>query len=336
MAHNLATIDGRIAMAYQGETPWHKLGTRIDSDPSIAGALQAAALDWTVTPRSTFLDDGRQVPNCRAIVRDFDGQILSTVSDSYSVIQYADAFRTFQPAATEYGLTVEAAGALGKGERAWMLFKLPTSVEPVPGDEVNGYGLAVTGHTGSQAFEFRPTPIRVVCQNTLNAAIGANGFGRGSVKNRVFAIHHIGNTDAAVKEAGQIVKNVLAAMKETGETFASMARKALTPEQVIEFIEQTFPADDDGKVSAKLEQRRRDVTDLVFSGTGVDLATQETDGMPNAWSVYNAVTEYFDHVAAARWNTAGFQRQANQSAIFGSANDLKLASLNRLRALVAA
>lgn len=336
MAHNLATIGGRVAMAYQGETPWHQLGTRIDSDPSILGALGAASLDWTVTARPTFLDDGRKVPSCNAIVRDFDGEILSTVSDSYSVIQYRDAFDVFQPAATQHGLTVEAAGALGKGERAWMLFKLPTTVEPVPGDAVNGYGLAITGHTGSQAFEFRPTPIRVVCQNTLNAAIGANAFGRGTAKNRIFAIHHIGNTDAAVKEAGQLVVNVLDAMKATGETFSSMAERAMTPDEVIAFIEQTFPADDDGKVSAKLEQRRRDVTDLVFTGQGVDLATQLTGGQPNAWSVYNAVTEYFDHVAAARWSTPGFQRQANQSAIFGSANDLKLASLSRLRALVAA
>lgn len=35
MAHNLATIDGRTAMTFVGETPWHKLGTRMDSISSI-------------------------------------------------------------------------------------------------------------------------------------------------------------------------------------------------------------------------------------------------------------------------------------------------------------
>ena len=81
----------------------------------------------------------------------------------------------FAPAVEQFGLTIEAAGALGKGEKAWMLFRLPSTLSPVDGDDVNGYGVAITGHDGKTAYEFRPTPVRVVCQNTLSAAVGAGG-----------------------------------------------------------------------------------------------------------------------------------------------------------------
>jgi len=45
-------------------------------------------------------------------------RILSTVSGWYAPIQYPDAFSVFAPAVEQFGLTIEAAGALGKGEKA--------------------------------------------------------------------------------------------------------------------------------------------------------------------------------------------------------------------------
>lgn len=180
MAHNLATINGQVAMAYQGETPWHSLGTRIDAAQarSISAALAAASLDWTVALQPVFAQVGDQmiaIDTRRAVVRDTDQAVLGVVSKWYEPIQNAAFETVFGPVMDEFGLTVEAAGALGQGERAWMLFKLPSTLEPVPGDAVNGYGLAILAHDGSACYEFRPTPIRVVCQNTLTAAVGAGG-----------------------------------------------------------------------------------------------------------------------------------------------------------------
>ena len=69
MAHNLAIINGRVAMAYQGDTPWHKLGTRIEHGIDIAAALEAANLNWRVGLESLYLADGRVIANRRAVVR---------------------------------------------------------------------------------------------------------------------------------------------------------------------------------------------------------------------------------------------------------------------------
>lgn len=330
MAHNLATIDGKVAMAYQGETPWHKLGIRMDGVQSISAAMSAATLDWQVGVQPLYLADGREVPRRRAVVRDVDSAILGCVSTDYRVIQNSEAFGIFQPAMDEFGLTVECAGALGKGEKVWMLFRLPTTVSPIPGDDVNGYGVAITGHDGSICCEFRPTPIRVVCQNTLNLAVG-----KGGEKGRIFGIDHSGNVEERMKAAKAVVSGALAAMQETGETFASMARKALTPQQVINYIEAVFPADKDGKVSDAQAERRATVADLVWTGVGAELAMSATLGEPNPWAVYNAVTEYFDHLRKPGVKDSTIA-SANQSAVFGRGNDIKLLALSKARELVAA
>jgi phage/plasmid-like protein (TIGR03299 family) len=330
MAHNIATINGKAAMAYQGDTPWHKLGTRMDAGAiDVGAALAAASLDWTVSLQHMFLADGREVPKKRAVVRDTDdAAILGTVSHWYKPIQYPDAFGIFQPAVEEFGLTIEAAGALGHGEKAWMLFRLPATLAPVAGDDVNGYGVAITGHDGAHAFEFRPTPIRVVCQNTLDAAIG-----RGGAKGRVFGISHIGNVAKQVDAATGLVFDVLAAMTETGRTFAAMAHTRMTAADVVQFIESVFPPAKDGAVSDKLAERRQTVAELIWTGVGAELAMSETDGQPNAWAAYNAVTEYFDHVVTAA--SAKREAESNVSALFGAGAAYKLAALAQARELVA-
>ena len=201
MAHNIATIGGRPALAYQGATPWHELGTPLEPGTGIAAALDAAGLNWTVTLEPLFVREGqtyRAVDNRKAVVRHSDRTILATVSPSYAPIQYPDAFGVFAPAVERHGLTIETAGALGQGEKAWMLFRLPVSIAPIPGDDIHGYAVAIAGHDGKTIYEFRPTPIRVVCQNTLNAAVGVGGC-----KGRVFGIPHVGHVDEQVARSAR-------------------------------------------------------------------------------------------------------------------------------------
>ena len=331
MSHHIATINDRAAMAYQGETPWHQLGEQMTAETAanLDAVMAAASLDYRVSLEPMFLGNGHQVPGRQAVVRD-GGAVLGTVSDWYRPLQNVDAFNIFRPAMDEFGLTVEAAGALGQGEKAWMLFKLPTDATPVPGDEVRGYGVAITGHNGSTATEFRPTPIRVVCQNTLNMAIGAGGR-----QGRVFSISHIGNVDRAATHAAEVVSQAMAAMQETGETFAQLAARRMTAEDVICYIEAVFPATADGTVSTPLERRRAEVADLVWSGVGAGLAGSDAHGT-TAWAAYNAVAEYFDHVATGHAKTDTATANANRSALFGTGFDFKVAALRQAEQLVAA
>jgi len=292
---------------------------------SVAAAMTAAQIDYRVDGAPMFLADGTLVPMRKAITR--DGEVISTVGNGYEILQHVDGFAELDVLCTEHGMTVESAGALGKGERVWMLFKMPDVVTPIPGDDVRGYLLATTGHDGSWSYSIRPTPIRVVCQNTLDAA----SFSGGADFVRLF--HTRSNADK-LATAAKIVDKVVTSFRETGETFASFAHRAMSDTEVIKFVETLFPVTD--KPSKVLDARRATVADLVWTGVGSDLARSSTNGEPNVWAAYNAVTEYFDHVRAGEAKSAAGVQRANESAIFGNAADLKLRALRLSRQLVAA
>lgn len=331
MAHNLATIGGNVAMAYQNGTPWHKLGKRLPSMINVLQALEASQTNYTVHAEPLYLSDGSAVPMRKAIVRDVpngNGVILATVGKDYEVIQHTEGFQALDVLCTEYGMTIESAGALGNGERVWMLFKMPDTITPVDGDDVRGYLLATTGHDGSWSYSIRPTPIRVVCQNTLDAA-SLNG---GADFVRLF--HTKGNA-GKVDGAAKIVATIVKTFQETGETFTQFANRQMSDSEVIRYIETLFPHADETKPSDLINARRKTIADLVWTGVGSELARSATDGAANLWATYNAVTEYFDHVRPAEAkSTAGLDR-ANLSAIFGSGADMKTRAFNLSRKVLA-
>lgn len=339
MAHDLAYGNGRVMMAYQGETPWHGLGKKLPSITSVAQALDAANLNWNVELVDLFRkvgDEFVKTPNRRAVVRDFDGAELGTVGAGYHTVQNSEAFEIMQPACEQFGVTIESAGAIKNGARVWMLAKLPeTTIQPVPGDDVRGYFLIMTGHDGTLSFHAKPTPIRVVCKNTLNAATGLGNGNR--VQESMVTLRHSKSVGDRLKTVENMITGLVGALKETGETFADMARLKMTAADVIAYIETVFPNPDPKKeVSTILAKRRQTVAELVFRGAGSEMARSVTNGEPNAWAAYNAVTEYFDHVRPAEAGTAAARRNANEAAIFGTGSDVKMLALKRAAELVAA
>jgi phage/plasmid-like protein (TIGR03299 family) len=338
MAHDLAFRNGRAMMAYQGETPWHGLGTKVESLRSVNAALEAAQLNWNVAlePMYRKVGDKFQVSNLRrTVVRDFDNAELGTAGMDYHTVQNSEAFEILQPACEEFGVTIESAGAIKGGSRVWMLAKMPdVTIEPVPGDSVRGYFLVMSGHDGTLSHHSMPTPIRVVCKNTLQAA---TGLGEGKrVKGAMFTIRHSKSAADRLSMAKDMVTGMVGALQKTGETFADMARLKMSADDVINYIEAVFPNPDAKKeVSTILANRRKTVARLVFTGAGSEMARSMTNGEPNAWAVYNAVTEYFDHVRPAETGSSSARANANESAIFGTGAAVKLEALKRAAELVA-
>jgi phage/plasmid-like protein (TIGR03299 family) len=326
VAHNLATINGRVSMAYQGSTPWHNLGTRMASTADVDQALTAANLDWTVRLDPMFLGDGREVPERRAVVRDGDRAILGTVGNQYTTIQNRAATDILRDACADFGVTIESAGALGNGARCFMLAKLPMSVQPVPGDIVAGYFLLGWGHDGGISHNGRPTPIRVVCQNTLTMAM-SDGVD-------MIRIRHTASAAQRLGEAKRLIDGLIGAMKATGDTFTQLAERRMTPADVATYIERVFPSPDGADVSPVLKSRRNTVAALVWAGKGAELAGSDASGT-TAWGAYNAVTEYFDHVRPAEAKSLAGTRSANESAIFGQNAVIKVQALKIARQLVA-
>jgi phage/plasmid-like protein (TIGR03299 family) len=332
MAHDLARIGGRIAMAYQGESPWHHLGTRMPAGTvTVADAMDAANLNWTVSLQPMYLAGpdgalGAMVPRWKSIVRDTDGVNLNCVGADYHVLQNTEAFEILNPACEAHGVTIESAGALGNGSEVWMLARMNRTVTVGAGDDVNGYFLVKTGHGGQRAYLAKFTPVRVVCRNTLDAAM-TDGVD-------FFRLPHVKGMKDRVDNAKRMVERMLTAMEQTGETFNQMAAKKLTAEQVKDYIEAVVPEPNRLKPSVTLAERRATMAKLVWTGVGATLAGSDGNGT-TAWAAYNAVTEYFDHVRPAEAKAAGAKLRANESALFGLNAGVKRHALELARELVA-
>ncbi len=93
--------------------------------------------------------------------------VLGMVTDRYEPLQNVDAFSFFDPIVHQKAATFETAGALGVGERVWVLAKMPEVIEVVRGGDCEKYLLLSNTHTGQGSVIVKFTAVRVVCQNTL-------------------------------------------------------------------------------------------------------------------------------------------------------------------------
>lgn len=342
MAHNLATIDGKTAMAYLDATPWHGLGQKLDlrqtpRDRMIDAAIEAAGMGYQVGSAPIYLADGTEIKGSKASVRyGADGAVAATlgiVGDGYKHVQNAEACEVLQVLAQEWGCVPAAAGVLGDGERCWMLMRLAdATITPVAGDDVRGYFLLHWGHDGNLSVQGLATGIRVVCQNTLTMAT--------SGRKAWFTIRHTASADARLDLAAKLIGSLMAALHATGETFASMAAKRLDARQLDAFITAVIP-DTAGKatVAPVIQARRDTIATLVHGGRGAALANQlvnTADGGASVWAAYNAVTEYFDHVRTGEAQSDAGLRRAQESAVFGGNAEIKAAAYAEARQLLAA
>lgn len=155
------------------ETPWHGLGRIIMDAPASREALELAGLDWQVESRNIYSGTGALIPGYRANVRSTDDAVLGVVSDRYRIVQNEEAFQFTDDLLGE-GVTYETAGSLQGGKKVWMLARLPRKYL-IAGDQVVPYLVIFNSHDGSSGVKVAMTPIRVVCQNTLNLALNSYG-----------------------------------------------------------------------------------------------------------------------------------------------------------------
>lgn len=195
MAHNLNFNEqtGKHSFFSVKEKAWHGLGQIVSDYPTSAEAIKHAGLDYTVEKRRLFTYDNQnniadenthivipkiEVPNYFATIRTDNQKVLGIVGRDYVVIQNEDAFSFFDAIVSGYGIMYETAGALGKGERIFITAKLPGYIKVGNDDLIEKYLFLTTSHDGYGSITSPFTPVRVVCQNTLNAAMRnhANSF----------------------------------------------------------------------------------------------------------------------------------------------------------------
>ncbi len=306
MPHNLNVTDGGPSMMYVGETPWHSLGTKLDRPATAEEAIQAAHLDFTVEKyRLKTTPNDLQVESHFATVRTDTMEVLGVVGSRYEPIQNKDAFTTFDALVGEGEAIYHTAGVLGKGERIWLLAKLPDYIRINRDDLVEKYLLLVNSHDGSSTVRVKLTPIRVVCENTLSLAL--------SGAEQEVHVRHTLNAMEKLKEVHEILGLTNKLYMQLDAIFNRMAETKLEQETLTEYVKTVFPENPESKDQSWVKKVHDTVFELAESGEGAEM-TRGT-----LWGAYNAVTEYVDHYR----NAKGDETQRLKSMWFGSGERIK-------------
>lgn len=270
------------------EKPWHYEMTKdtskiLQEAPTSEEALIAAGLDWNVVQKPLFVD-GLEVPNWKANVRDKDNTILGIVTDRYKVVQNKDAF-AFTDNLIGGDVRYETAGSLMNGRKVWMLAKLPS--EKVLGDEVEPYLCFSNTHDGTGAVKVCMTPIRVVCNNTLNFAL--------NTAKRAWSVRHTGNIETRIHEAQDCLRLAHEYMDGLDVYADRLANKKIMDEDIKNFLDELFPVDEKATDREKnTVQKAKDEYYVCYYAPDI----KQFRG--TAWGALNAMTDMVAHSRPAR------------------------------------
>lgn len=280
------------SMFYVREKPWHGLGTMVKEAPASADALRLAGLDWNVRQEPVYTFDGAEVTGYKANVRDNDRKVLGVVTDRYKVVQNWEAF-SFTDELLGEGVRYETAGSLLGGRKVWILAKLPNEYI-IAGEQVSPYLVFSNTHDGSGAVKVAITPVRVVCNNTLNLAL--------NTAERSFSMIHTGDVRGKVREARDTLLMSRKYMEELGKEFETLRKKSLSDKDVVNMIEILLPLEENATLRQQnniarqrndLAMRYHEAPDLKGLGK-------------NAYRFINAVSDYATHAEPIR-RTANYQ-----------------------------
>lgn len=309
MSHNINYNEqtGKHSFFSVKEKAWHGLGQMVSDYPTSAEALKFAGLDFTVVKQKLFTYDNEnsfgnsdtvtpkiEVPNFYATMRTDTEQVLGVVGRDYQVIQNVDAFSFFDAIVGGEGIQYETAGALSNGERIFITAKLPDYIRVGNDDLIEKYLFLTTSHDGYGSITAAFTPIRIVCRNTLNAAMRNHS---NSIK-----IRHTANAKERLEQAHKVMGLSSNLSKELEEIFNRWAKVRITDPEVKKLIQlamapnkevlQHLQADKEDKLSACFKNR----VDSVYE-YALGCPTQQTETTRGTlFGAYNAVTGYLQNV----------------------------------------
>ena len=269
------------------EVPWHGLGEIVDDKLTAAEALQVGGLDWDVElrPLKAYLGhDARPqyvtVEDRFGVVRSTDNSVLGVVGGTYVPFQNRDAFVFFDNLVDNGEAKYDTAGSLRKGKWVWLTAKMPETVLIGGEDAIDVYLLLSTSHDGSRSITASVTPVRVVCQNTLNMAQKA--------AKRKWSVRHLSTAGQRLEEARQALGMTFKYVDAFEVKATELLSQSMVDQEFTKLVEGILP--DRPRTPQVIEELR--------------FAFNESPTLDNIkgtkWAAYNAVAEYFDWLREPR------------------------------------
>jgi phage/plasmid-like protein (TIGR03299 family) len=279
----LESTNGQVSTFFVGAPPWHRLGHRFIEPPTTDEALDAAKMDWEVAMRPLFNEFNDRSTH-QEIFRKDNGKVLGVVGPKYHPLQNTQAFGWFEPLIQEGILQYETAGVLQDGKKVWILAKAAGDpLEIARDDTVDRYVLLSNSHDGTLAIRIGFTPVRVVCWNTLSAAIGIED-------SKLIRVRHTANAAQVLEKIRKIMSFADSTFQATAEQFRYLTKAQVNAADIRKYVNVVFdlkPEDERKREPAVIA----DVFHLFENGKGNDLPAIKG----TAWALYNAVTERMTH-----------------------------------------
>ena len=289
--HNLNFNNGKYSFVSAIEPAWHKLGQILDHVFTAREAIEFGGLDFTVEKQRLLTERWLDVPDYFATVREDNNEVLGMVGKDYTIVQNRDVFSFFDQIVGEGKAIYETAGCLGKGGMIFITAKLPKQIVIGKDGIIDNYLVLCSSHDGSMAITAFFTPVRVVCQNTLNAAFSNNA-------NRVY-IKHTQNVKERFVEAALVMGMHSEYLDKLEVAFRLLYDKRVSDQDMKAIITRAFLSKEEIKALAltgnvELSTRKTNMVDGVVQY--YHQASEIDSIRGTGYGVYNAVAGYFQNV----------------------------------------
>lgn len=312
-------------MAYAGETPWHGLGNKLEPQQPIEVWKANAGMDWSIEDTEVRYVTGQNglgviqaFPEQKVLYRSDTKAPLAVVSKRFQVVQPGEILEFYRDLTEIGGFELETAGVLREGRKYWALARTGQSVSLKGRDRVDGYLLLATACDGTLATTAQFTSVRVVCNNTLQIALG-------NASNAIKVPHRSQfNPEAVKRQLGITVSSwdgFVARMK-------ALVDRPVDPDSAEGLLRRVLTyAGQDGKAAVVNEQAVANVRAL-YEGGGRGALMASSRG--TAWGLLNGVTEFIDHHRRARSDD-----HRREAAWFGQGAQIKQRAWDEVMKLVA-
>lgn len=281
---------GQVAFASRLEPAWHQLGTVFDGELTTSEMLSLSYLSGWNVQLEALERKGRTRKNMFEVIRTnpFDGELdsLGIVAERYKVVQNEELF-AFGDGILAGGGTWETAGSIKDGTQVFGSLRIGREIKVGDDDVTNLYLLVNTSHDGSTAVQASVTPVRVVCQNTLNFAL------RNGVKQQ-FKMRHTQTIEGRMAQAREALNITFAYADEFEREMNSLFEVQCTKDKFDTLIQDLYPKPEkDVKGSVVKWESKRDILMGIFTDTGDGPKTTQSLAGTMAGAL-NALTERID------------------------------------------
>ena len=264
-----------------GERAWHGMGVVTDGTLPAREAFETADALFTVEKRELFYptepgDEGRTLPFYQpsgsfAVVRTDTQALLGVVSKQYEIVQNDSLLRMAEFIREEADM--DSVVVLADGAKVAFTASLRgAETDIVPGDTVKRRIVGYLGHDGKTGCGAKFTNIRVVCQNTLTAALNESGA-HSSITHKNGAN---GNFDALISSIDVARQDFVTEC----DLMREFSRASMRLQGFDEFVDEVYNIDE-GQVFRKRDKLR----DAFLRGYGSDFAPA------SIWNAVNAITQ---------------------------------------------